>query len=118
LKASFLTALALALTTSVVAVPALARENPADYPMPAAAFQRRVDSRLQRAKTRLEALIAEQRLDEAQANELRSRFDAAAEEVEAEAQRACADGTVTLDEARAVRRMARRLRMLRRRGDV
>jgi hypothetical protein len=117
LKSSLALALALALTTAVT-IPAMARENPNDFPMPAAVFQKHVDARLERAKARLEAYIAESQVPEPQANELRQRFDAVAQDVEAEVQKVCADGKVTLQEAREVRRMARQLRMGRRRADV
>jgi FKBP-type peptidyl-prolyl cis-trans isomerase (trigger factor) len=117
LKSSLFAALALALTTAVT-IPAMARENANDFPMPAAAFQRHVDARLKRAEMRLEAYISENKLSDAQASELHQHFDAVAQDVEAEAQKACADGKVTLEEARAVRAVARQLRMQRRHGDV
>jgi len=109
LKTPLIAALAVALTTAI-AVPAFAHENPQDFPMPAATFQRHVDRRLARARARMEDRIVEHKLTDAQASEVRARFDAVAAQVGVEVQKAVADGTVTLDEARAVRAVARELR--------
>jgi hypothetical protein len=109
LKTTLIAALALAVTTAI-AVPALAHENPQDFPMPAATFQKHVERRLERARARMEERIAEHNLTDAQAKEVRARFDTVAASVGVEVQKAVADGTVTLDEARAVRAVARQLR--------
>lgn len=103
-----LVALALTLTTAI-AVPAFARDDAGSYPMPAATFQQHVDARLARAHARMEQHIAERGLSDAQAKEVRDRFDAVAAEVQAEVSKATADGTVTVDEAEAVRAVARKL---------
>ena len=112
MKTTTIAALVLAATTAI-AVPALAHENPSDFPMPAATFQKHVDRRLAHARARMEEAIVQRGLSDAQAKEMRARFDAVAASVEAEVQTASADGTVTLDEARAVRTIARQLRALR-----
>jgi hypothetical protein len=109
LKTMLLAALALAVATATT-VPAAARENPQDFPMPAATFQRHVEKRLQRAKARLENDIREGNLTGAQAKEVRARFDTVAADVELEAQKVSAGGTVTLEGAREVRAVARQLR--------
>jgi hypothetical protein len=108
LKTKLLAALALTLTTAI-AVPASAHEDPSSYPMPAATFEKHIDARLARAHSRMEQEILAQHLTDAQANEVRARFDAVASEVSAEVQKAVADGTVTLQEAEAVRAVARQL---------
>ena len=109
MKTTLIAALALALTTAI-AVPALAHENPQDFPMPAATFQRHVERRLVHARARMEERIAENNLTDAQAKEFRAHFDTVAASVAVEVRKAVADGTVTLDEARAVRAVARQLR--------
>jgi hypothetical protein len=101
--------LALALGTTISA-PALAHENPQNFPMPAAEFQEHVQARLERARSRMESAITAQNMTEAQAKEVRARFDAIASNVGVEVQKAVADGTVTLEEAKAVRAVARQLR--------
>ena len=108
MRTTLLAAFALAMTTATT-LPAMAHENPQDFPMPAATFQRHVEARLERAKTRMESRIAEQNLPEAQAQALRAHFATVAANVEAEVHKAAADGTVTLEEARAVRAVARQL---------
>jgi hypothetical protein len=109
LKTTLIAALAIAVTTAI-AVPAIAHENPQDFPVPAATFQRHVEHRIARARARMEEKIAQRNLPDAQAQEVRAHFDSVAASVQAEMQKAVADGTVTLDEARAVRAVARQLR--------
>ena len=109
MKTTLIAALALAVTTAI-AVPAIAHEKPQDFPMPAATFQKHVERRLERARARMEERIVEHNLTDAQAKEMRARFDTVAASVGVEVQKAVADGTVTLDEARAVRAVARQLR--------
>jgi len=108
LKTMLLAALALAAATATT-VPAMARENPQDFPMPAATFQRHVDKRIQRAKARMENDIREGNLTDAQAKEVRAHFNTVAADVEVEVQKVCADGTVTLEEAKEVRSVGRPL---------
>jgi hypothetical protein len=110
LKTKILAVLALTLTTAI-ALPAMARENPRDFPMPAATFEQHVEARLQRARMRMESDIAARNLTDVQANEVRAHFNAVVANVEGEVQKAVADGTVTLEEATAVRAVARQLHM-------
>ena len=77
--------------------------------MPAATFQRHVEARLQRANARMENEIRQNNLPDAQAKELRAHFNTVAAQVEAVVQKVSADGTVTFDEAREVRAVARQL---------
>jgi hypothetical protein len=108
LNTKLFAALALAAITAVT-VPAMARENPQDFPMPAATFQRHVEARLQRAYARMEDEIQQNNLPDAQAKELRANFNVIAGRVEVVVQKVSADGTVTLDEAKEVRAVGRPL---------
>jgi hypothetical protein len=71
------------------------------FPMPAAEFKAKVDKRQAKARARMEEEAAKLPAD--QAKELRARFDATLQKVNAEVAKAIADGTVTKDEAKAVR---------------
>lgn len=71
------------------------------FPMPAAAFQQRVDARQAKMRARVEQRAA--KLSAAEAKELRARFEANVAKINAEVAKAVADGTVTKDEAAAVR---------------
>jgi len=71
------------------------------FPMPAAEFKAKVDARMAKARQRMEERAKDLPAD--QAKELRAKFDAAAAKVNAEVAKAVADGTVTKDEAKAVR---------------
>jgi hypothetical protein len=102
---SVITAAVLALAT-LVAVPAFAESGEGkgkqSFPMPAAAFKQKVDSRMAKARQRMEERASKLSADEAK--ELRAKFDAAAAKVNAEVAKATADGTVTKEEAKAVRK--------------
>jgi hypothetical protein len=71
------------------------------FPMPAADFKAKVDKRQVKARARMEEEAAKLPAD--QAKELRAKFDATVQKVNAEVAKAIADGTVTKDEAKAVR---------------
>ena len=71
------------------------------FPMPAAEFQAKVNARQTKARAHMEEKAAQLPAD--QAKELRARFDANIAKVNAEVAKAVADGTVTKDEAHAVR---------------
>lgn len=73
----------------------------ASFPMPAAEFKAKVDARQAKARKHMEEKAASLPAD--QAKELRARFDATIQKVNAEVAKAAADGTVTKDEAKAVR---------------
>ncbi len=70
------------------------------FPMPAAEFKAKVDSKLSRARQHMETRAA--KLDADKAKEVRARFDAGAAKVNAEVAKATADGTVTKEEAKDV----------------
>lgn len=71
------------------------------FPMPAAEFKAKVDKRMAKARAHMEERAA--KLPANEAKELRAKFDATAQNVNAEVAKAVADGTVTKEEAKAVR---------------
>lgn len=96
----------LALAT-LISVPAFAGDKGGkdNFPMPAAAFKAKVDARQTKARDRMEKRAATLKADEAK--ELRAKFDAGVAKINAEVGKATADGTVTKDEAHAVKKVAR-----------
>jgi len=71
------------------------------FPMPAAEFKSHVDKRMAKARARMEERVA--KMSPAEAKEARAKFDAVAANVNAEVAKAVSDGTVTQEEAKAVR---------------
>lgn len=71
------------------------------FPMPAAEFKAKVDKRQAKARQHMEDRAS--KLPANEAKELRAKFDATVQKVNAEVAKAVADGTVTKDEAKAVR---------------
>jgi hypothetical protein len=102
-------AAAIALAT-LVAVPAMAgdKHDAGNFPMPAATFKQKVDARQAKAREHMEKRAAKLTAD--QAKELRAKFDAGAAKINAEVSKATADGTVTKEEADAVRKVAHEAR--------
>ncbi|MDF2692266.1 MAG: hypothetical protein K0S65_649 [Labilithrix sp.] len=102
----------LALVTIFAAAPAMAGEKheheKASFPMPAATFKAKVDARQAKAREHMEKHAA--KLTAEQAKELRAKFDAGVVKINAEVSKATADGTVTKDEADAVRKVAKETR--------
>jgi hypothetical protein len=94
----------LALAT-LIAVPAMAGDKGASFPMPAAAFQQKVTARQAKAREHMEKRASTLPAD--QAKDLRAKFDAGVVKVNAEVAKATADGTVTKEEAMAVKKVAR-----------
>ena len=70
-------------------------------PVPAATFKQHVEARQAKARQHMEERAA--KLPANEAAQLRATFDAAQAKVNAEVAKAIADGTVTKDEAQAVR---------------
>ncbi len=109
---SMITAVVLALSTVLAAAPAMAGEKGGDhgqsFPMPAAAFQQKVTARQAKSREHMEKRAATLNAD--QAKELRAKFDAGVTKVNAEVGKATADGTVTKEEAKEVRKVAKELR--------
>lgn len=109
--------LALGLGLALSSVPAMAQ--PGDhgakvghreeqkFPMPAADFKAHVARRQEKARAKLEEHIANKKVADDKAKELRARFEAGVARVNAEVEKACADGTVTKEEADAVRAVAK-----------
>ena len=97
-------ALALSLSSTLVAVPALAHDKDASFPMPAAAFKQKVEARRAKMKEHVEERAKKLSAEEAKA--LREKFAASAAKADAEIAKAVADGTVTKEEAKAVRAAA------------
>lgn len=97
---------------SLVAAPAFAKGKGGDhaknFPMPAAQFKAKVDAKTAKAKQRMEDKVKGLPAD--QAKELRAKFDSGVAQVNAEVAKATADGTVTLDEAKKVREVAKSVR--------
>lgn len=106
LKSMTTFAVSLALATAL-AVPAFAdgnKDHPkAVFPMPAAEFQQKVDGHLARRQAKLEKIITEKNIPADKANEMRASFNAKASATRTAAAAAEQDGTVTADEAKAVR---------------
>ncbi len=92
---------------TLVAVPAFAQEGAGGkgehmaFPVPAATFEQHVDARIVKARAHMEERASKLNAD--QAKELRAKFEAGVVAQNAEVAKAIADGTVTKDEAKAVR---------------
>ena len=71
------------------------------FPIPAAQFKQHVDARQAKARQHMEERAS--KLSAADAQAMRATFDAAIARVNAEVAKATADGTVTKEEAHAVR---------------
>jgi hypothetical protein len=70
-------------------------------------FQNRVDQRLTKARTKLVEVMQKRKVAEAEQKKLLARFDQGATRVRSAATEAGKDGTVTLDEAKRVREVAK-----------
>jgi len=103
----------LALATVFAAAPAMAgdkhgKHDKPSFPMPADAFKQKVDARQAKARERMEKRASS--LSAEQAKELRAKFDSGVAKINAEVAKATADGTVTKEEAAAVRQVAKEIR--------
>lgn len=94
--------------SALVALPALADESKGggrpSFPMPAAQFKQMVEARQARARNWVEQRATKLPADQAKA--MRDHFAANTAKVNAEVAKAVADGTVTKEEAQAVRAAA------------
>ena len=112
MRSKILAVVALSLAT-LVAAPTFAFAAPANtakaarseksekqFPMPAAEFKAKIDSKIVRARAHMEERA--QKLPADQAKALRDKFDAGTAQINAEVAKATADGTVTKDEAKNV----------------
>ena len=125
---SFFRPLAVALCLAFVAAPTVAfagdasapagakakdeagRKKRIAFPIPADKFEKRVEKGIEKARGRMESHMKEKNLPEADRAARRKAFDASATEVRAAAKRAAQDGTVTKDEAKEVRKLAKSLK--------
>jgi hypothetical protein len=110
MRSKIVAALVLAVA-SLVAVPAFAKgkgDHAKNFPMPAAQFKAKVDAKTAKAKQRMEEKAKALPAD--QAKELRAKFDTGVTQINAEVSKATADGTVTMDEAKKVREVAKSVR--------
>lgn len=123
---SILRSLVLASTFALVAAPAVAfageghgkdaakeegkHGKDKHFPIAAEKFQKHVEKRIEKARTKLETHMKEKNLAADKRAEILKAFEAGAVEVRALAKRVGEDGTVTKDEAQQVRVLARSLK--------
>jgi hypothetical protein len=110
IRSKLVASLALA-TIAFAAVPAFAgmKDDPSQFPMAAAQFRQKVEARQQKMRERFDAAVAEKKIPAEKVAEVRARLAEGQAKVKAEVDRVCADGTVTLDEAKQVRQLAKSL---------
>lgn len=77
------------------------------FPMKGDEFKTRIDARLSKAREKLETLLEKRKVEEEQRRAALKRFDDGAVKVRAAAERAGKDGTVTVEEAKEVRAVAK-----------
>ena len=88
-----------------------------DFPMGGAKFKAHVNKRLTRVKARIQQRLEKKNVPKAKRAEILSKFSKHALALRAAAQTAAADGQVTKEEAKRVRKLARTMRKkMRRRG--
>jgi hypothetical protein len=80
------------------------------FPMEAAKFRARAEERLAKVKGRLEAKLDERKVPAEKRAKALAKFEASAKQIRAAVERVAKDGTVSKDEAREVRELARELR--------
>jgi hypothetical protein len=80
------------------------------FPMEAAKFRDRAEERLAKVKGRLEAKLDARKVPADKRAKALEKFEANAKQIRAAVDRVAKDGTVTKDEAREVRKLARELR--------
>ena len=111
LVASLALALSLACSSAVVlAAPGKANvarhekhaELAKKFPMKADDFRQLVSERTAKARERMEKAISKRQVPSDKANEIRAKFAAVQAQVDAKTAEVCADGTVTLEEAKQV----------------
>ena len=77
------------------------------FPMAGATFQQKATERAQKAQQRLDKHLTDKQVPADKAAEIRAKFAAHQAKVQAKVTEVVADGTVTLDEAKAVMAVAR-----------
>lgn len=100
-----MTALVTLSLATALAVPAFADGNhqKASFPMAAAEFNQHLEARLAKRQARLEKVITEKNVAADKANAMRAKFNERAAKTRVAAADAEKDGTVTAEEAKAVR---------------
>ena len=93
-----------------------AREGHRRFPIDARKFQDRIGKRIVKSREHLERALTNPKVSDAVKAKIRKDFEASAAEVEAAAKRAGADGSVTKEEAKQVRDVAKALRQKVREG--
>ena len=82
----------------------------AQYPMKADEFRAMVEKRIEKVKARVEKGMEDRKLPREQRAVITKAVDDAAKQVRGAVDKAAADGTVTKEEAKAVRELAEQLR--------
>lgn len=85
-------------------------EKAKKFPMPAAEFQKHVEARIAKRKDKLTEKMAERKVPADKQKEVLAEFEAGSTKVRAAAAQAGKDGTVTLDEAKDVHKVAKEQR--------
>jgi hypothetical protein len=80
------------------------------FPMKGDEFRNHVETRIEKAKARVEKALDKHNVPAAARAEVKQAVDGAAKEVRGAAQKAAADGVVTKEEAKQVRDVAKQLR--------
>jgi NhaP-type Na+/H+ and K+/H+ antiporter len=81
----------------------------AKFPMPAAKFKEMIEKRISKAQERITKGLEKRNVPEATRKEALARFEKGATQVRTAADAAAKDGTVTLEEAKSVRELAKSL---------
>src|SRR5262249_30721718 len=124
LNRSLVRALALAFVGAVTVLPATAladntspnetelkhKRSAPQFPMDAQQFRELVAKHIERARKHLDKQLDVHKVPAATQAEIRKHFDEAAKQVRAAVDRVAADGTVTKDEAKEVRLLAKDLK--------
>ena len=80
------------------------------FPMSAAEFMQHVEKRIDRVRTHIEKRLDKRSVPKAKREEIKKDFEAGATQIRAAATKAGADGTVTKEEAKDVRELAKDLK--------
>lgn len=86
------------------------KDREKNFPMKADAFIGKVNERITKMRARMDKRLDERGVTEEKQKEALAKFDAQAEKVRAAAKSAGEDGTVTAEEAKAVRKQSKELR--------
>ena len=80
------------------------------FPMTAESFNKHIEKRITHMRERLTQMLADRKVPEAKQVQIKKDFEDGATAIRAAATRAGADGTVTKEEAKDVRKLAKDLR--------